>query len=363
MNETPLFRGRTGLVILLVMGLLLLIGLTQSAQPPPVDGPPGSSYATHGAGVAALAALLETNGYDVAQTRTPLAVRPPEPDDVVVIFSGGVLAQDDVDVIREHVNDGGRLVVSGSTVFDEVVADPPGGFIGTDRPSTNLLPIAGFDDVTEVAGESVWQDPGSLLPLVGNADGTLLGIEATGSGYVVALADEGVLTNGRLDERDHALLALLAIGTTEGSVRFIEYVHGFEQPTGLAALPTRWKQALLVMAGAGLVWLIARGQRFGPAEETGRGLPPPRAAYLDAVAATLESSGDPAAASALTRAIETELVKRGADLGSTSSLHEIALQHGVDAKIVSRALSTETRTDDIRARTILLSHLVNKEQL
>lgn len=364
MNDTPLFRSRAGLGALLVAGLLMLVGLTQSAaEPPPTDGPPGSSYATHGGGVAALVALLEANGYDVARVRTSLAVVPPGPDDVVVVINGGRLDQEDVDAVRRHVSEGGRLLVGGSTQLDGITETPPSGFIPTDQSSARLLPVAGFDEVEDVAGEWAWEDPGSLLPLVGNQEGTLLGIEAVGAGSVVALADETVLANGAIDQRDHALLALLAVGDTAGSVRFVEYIHGFTQPTGLAALPTRWKQALLVIGLAGLIWLIGRGRRFGPVEETSRGLPPPRSAYLDAVAASLEASGDPAAAAPLTAAIERELARRGADLGSSPNLLEVAVMSGVERAVAIQALSDGTSLDDVRAKTILLSHLVNKEQL
>ena len=363
-SGTPLFRSRGGLAVMLIAGVMLLIGLTQSAtDPAPTDGPPGSSYATHSSGTAALVILLEANGYDVDRARTSLAVRPPDPSDVVVVINGGRLEPEDVDAIRTHVNAGGRFVAGGSTRLDGVTQTPPDGLTRTDDPSARLLSIAGFGEVQDIAGEWVWEDPGSLLPLVGNGGGTLLGIESVGSGSVVAIADEGILANGVLADRDHALLALLAVGETEGSVRFVEYVHGFAQPTGLAALPTRWQQALLIVGLAGVVWLIARGRRFGPAEANSRGLPPPRAAYLDAVAATLEASNDPDAGAPLSAAIDRELAKRGADLGSSAKLLEVAVLSGVDRKIAEQALGTGTRRNDVRARALLLSHLVNKEQL
>lgn len=364
MSDAPLFRSRGGLAAVLVAGVMLLIGLTQSAtDPAPTGGPPGSSYATHSAGTAALATLLEANGYEVDRARTSLAVRPPEPHDVVVILNGGALEPDDVDALEAHIRSGGRLVTGGSTQLRGITRTPPAGLARTDSASARLLPIAGFGDVADVDSEWVWEDPGSLLPLVGNDGGTLLGIEFIGSGSVVAIADEAVLANGVLGERDHALLALLAVGETEGSVRFVEYVHGFTQPTGLAALPIRWKQAFLVLGLAGVVWLIAHGHRFGPAEETSRGLPPPRAAYLDAVAATLEASGDPNASAPLREAIDRELSRRGADLGSSVNSLEVAVLSGADRRIAEQALGTGTQRSDVRARAILLSHLVNKEQL
>ena len=53
-------------------------------------------------------------------------------------------------------------------------------------------------------------------------------------------------------------------------VTFVESVHGFGRSSGLAALPGRWKFALLVGVLAALLWLGSRARRFGPPEPTRR---------------------------------------------------------------------------------------------
>ncbi len=68
---------------------------------------------------------------------------------------------------------------------------------------------------------------------------------------------------------------------------FPEGVHGYGPSRGLGAIPTDWKVALVGLAIAGLVLMWARGRRLGPPEDASRPLPPPRAAYVDAVGSTL----------------------------------------------------------------------------
>jgi hypothetical protein len=362
MNDAPLFRSRTGLVLLAAAGLLLVVGLARSAAPPrPEDGPAGSSYATHGAGTAALAALLERNGYEVAQMRTPLADLPPSPDDVVVLVDGGELDAEDVAAVNTYISAGGRFVSIASSL-DGIVATSPKSTIPTNAPAATLLSVGPYRTVTTVTAARVWSGAGSLLPLVGNGDGTLLGVEYRDRGAVVAIADSSIVENGELDQADNGLLALEAVGPTTGTVRFVEYVHGFTRPTGLSALPTRWKQALLLLAAAGAVWLIARGKRFGPVEEIGRSLPPPRSAYVDALALTLAAGKDPEAATVLDRSLALELHRRGVEPGSPDAIG-VAVDHGAAREVAELALSAPPSEKTIRAKSVLLSHLVNKERL
>jgi hypothetical protein len=364
MSDTPLFRSRAGLVAMIVAGTLLVVGLIQSAgQPTPTDGPPGSSFATHGEGTAALVDLLEANGYEVVRERRPLREVPPPPGDTVVVINGSNLSTEDETAIAAHIAQGGRLVAMGSTRLQFVVDAAPAEFEVTQDPARGLLPVSGFGELTRVDTRRVWSSPGSLLPVVGNSDGTLLGIESVEEGTVVAIADTGVVANEGLANADNALLALLAIGEPTATVRFVEYIHGFTQPTGLAALPTRWKQALLVLTLAGLVWLLARGRRFGPPEVASRGLAPPRSAYIDALASTLDSSRDTEASAPLDAALRNRLAQRGTATPSPAAMIDTAIQAGADPDTARRALSGATDRAAICAKATLLSQIINKEQL
>jgi len=362
MNDERLFRSRSGLILLIVAGGLLIAGLFQSATPPqPQDGPRGSSYATHSAGTAALADLLERNGYEVSRMRRPVAELRPGPEDVVVLVQGGTLEPDDLETLNEFISSGGRFVAIESDL-DGIVAVPPSKSTATSAIATSLLSVGPFHGVVTATPGMVWADPGSLLPMVGSQDGVLVGMETRAEGIVVALSDATIVENDEIDRADHALLALDAIGDTTGTVRFIEYVHGFTRPTGLAALPDRWKQAFAILAVAGVIWLVARGTRFGPVEETDRSLPPPRSAYVDALALTLAAGKDPDAGVALDEAIVRELRRRGITPGSPEAV-DTAVASGVDRGTAELALSASSREDGIHAKSVLLSQLVNKEQL
>lgn len=362
MSDSPLFRGRAGLAGLIVVGLLVIVGFVRSTgEQQPQTGPSGSSYATHSSGAAALAALLERNGYEVSQLRTPVAELPPSPDDVLVVIGGYRLEHDDIDPITRFVSGGGRLVAVDSSL-NGIVASPPDVHTSTRLPAQALLNSGPFRTFDTAFPEYVWSDAGSLLPLVGNTDGTLVGITYIGDGTVVAIADAGIIENGELNQADHALLAMQAIGDPTGTVRFVEYIHGFTRPTGLSALPTRWKQALFVLAAAGTLWLIARGKRFEPVEESGRPLPPPRAAYVDALAFTLAAGKDPEASALLDRTIEDELRRRGVEPG-TPEATSAAVASGADRELCDLALSAASTEAAIRAKSVLLSYLINKEQL
>jgi len=360
MNDAPLFRSKAGLIFMVVAGLLLVVGLTQSAsQPTPTAGPPGSSYATDGNGSAALVDLLEANGYDTVRELRLLADHPPAPEDVLVIINGGTLTFDDQVAIADYLYSGGRVVSIGSTDLYEVLLKTPHGNTFSVSEARVVAPVLGFQDVREVRPIQAWEEAGSLVPVVATDEGVVLGVEAHGDGLVVALADDSIVSNRYLGEGDHAMLALLAIGEPDGVVRFVEYVHGFSQPTGLSALPTRWKQALVVLAAAGLLWLVARGRRFGPAEDPERDLAPPRSTYVDALAVTLGQSKDPEKARSLNDAIFTAMERRGIDTSSSIEVTEEAVRAGVDAETAKLAFEG----DDARSKAILLSHLVNKEQL
>ncbi len=365
MKDTTIFRGRFGHIAVVGLGLLVLLGFFRSAtDETPRSGPADSTFGTGGSGTGALAALLERNDYEVTRRRVPLAQRAPDPSEVIVIIGDVGLEPDDEEVLFWHVHDGGRAVVIGSGNAHGLSRTPPGGRTATGQEATSLVPLGGFDAIQTATPRIVWEESGSLLPVVGNDSGALVGVEVIGAGRLVAISDSSIVSNRNLDRQDHALLALLAVGPSDGPITFLEYVHGFGQPTGLAALPSRWKQALLVLALAGLVWLVAKGVRFGPAEDSSRPMPPPRAAFVDAVALSLQASGDLQADSSLTAAIDTELSRRGVvDRRSPDGRIEAAVAAGADRAVAETALTGEPGHQTAKAKADLISQLINKEQL
>ena len=129
----------------------------------------------------------------------------------------------------------------------------------------------------KTSGDGRWKERGAL--------GSLLLVRPAGRGRIVLLADSSPLQNRLLGEADNAAFALALSG--KGPLTFVESVHGYGPQRGLAALPARFGWALIGLLLAALVLMVARGRRLGPPERERRELPPPRRAYVDALAATM----------------------------------------------------------------------------
>jgi hypothetical protein len=138
------------------------------------------------------------------------------------------------------------------------------------------------------AGLGSWRGGAGILggarPIAAVAD--------VGAGRVVLLADASPLQNRYLGRADDAAFALRIAGAPSRRVVFLETYHGYGRSSGVAAIPTRWRIALLFAVLAFLVFMFSRVRRFGPPEAESRELPPPRVEYVDALAATLARTRD-----------------------------------------------------------------------
>ena len=136
-------------------------------------------------------------------------------------------------------------------------------------------------------------------------------------GDVWLLAESAPIENRLLVEADNAAFGLTLPGATDRPVTFAEGIHGYGEDSGVAAIPTEWKVAFAGLAVAVLVFAWARGRRLGPPDQPNRTLPPPRAAYIDALAGSLARTNDPAAAlDGLTTWTRERVAQRGG-LGAT----------------------------------------------
>ncbi len=127
-------------------------------------------------------------------------------------------------------------------------------------------------------GATVWRDEG------------LVAVRRVGNGTIEFLADSSPLHNRLLGSADNAAFGLALAGPRSRPVEFLESYHGYGTGSGLSALPLSWT---LLLAGLGLsaiVYMVARGRRFGPPEEEGRTLAPPRRQYVDSLAAVIARS-------------------------------------------------------------------------
>jgi hypothetical protein len=165
----------------------------------------------------------------------------------------------------------------------------------------------------------------------------------------VALADPSPVHNALLALDDNAAFALGAVGGPDRRVLFAEGAHGYGQGEGLSALPRRWRLALAGLGLAAAVWLVARSRRLGPPEDEARALPPPRWAYVDAVAGTLARTGRLAEASEPVRRRARELIARRTGLppdAESDDMYQAAIRLGLPADEAAAAVGAPAPTEE-----------------
>jgi len=120
---------------------------------------------------------------------------------------------------------------------------------------------------------------------------------------------------------------------------------------GFAALPARFKWALVLLALSALVLIAARWPRLGPPEPPDDPLFPPRRAYVDALAATLARTHDRTAALEAVRSAGRERLARRAALprDATAETWTAAARAAGLSDEEARALQDITDDDGIAA--------------
>jgi uncharacterized protein DUF4350 len=289
------------LVVVVVVGLSLLDSATRGASS---SGPTSSSLSTSRSGTAAYAELLARSGHDVTHQRGRLADARLDPSTTLVLLDPGEIDRADLDNVRGFVFRGGHLVAGGTRpewMLELAPEDLPGWTphgartVAITAPDGTALRV-----VTDGSGS--WVEPRGRRALTFTP--------GAGNGRAVLLADSSPLQNRLLDQADNAAFGLTLV-PSGGRVVFAEGVHGYSGATGLAAIPRRWKLALVVVALAALLAMVASGRRLGPPEDDDRELPPPRRAYVDALANTLARTRRPADALApLQRDLRARVAQR-----------------------------------------------------
>jgi hypothetical protein len=287
--EAPWARALLGFVALL-LALNLAVIVADALRPSP-GGEDSSSYGTRPRGVAAWADLARRSGIRVeALRRTPSDDSVPAGGTLVVLDPGTLLREEGA-ALRGFAERGGTLVAGGrnpelwlgALLGDATPEWRPSG----PRVATPLVPVPEVAGVSSVrtAGEGRWTDLGPGLPVLAGDEGALLAVAPVGRGRLVLLADTSPLQNRLLGSADNAALALAL--SARQPLTFAESLHGYGEGRGLGALPAGIRGALWLLLAAALALMLARGKRLGPPEPPWRELPPPRAAYVDALAATL----------------------------------------------------------------------------
>jgi hypothetical protein len=290
-------------IVIVELGLAALDAATRGSQP---SGPTSSSLSTSRSGLGAYSELLARYGHAVSSQRGSLARAHLDPATTLVLLDPDQIDRGDLANVRRFVLGGGHLIAGGTrpewllelapAVLAGWAPEGPRRVTVTDPASGTALNVA-------TAGTGSWVEPGGVRTLVFRPDGD--------RDRVMLLADASPLQDRLLGTADNAAFGLSLAGERGRPVVFAEGVHGYGTATGIAAIPFRWKVALVAVALAALLAMVAGGRRLGPPEDDARRLPPPRRAYVDSVAETLARTHRPADALApLQRAVRDELARR-----------------------------------------------------
>jgi hypothetical protein len=322
-------------IVLAVVALLVVVNLALRFLGTLTGGTPGgprsSSYATSARGDAAYAELLGRAGHPVDQVRRLPHEAQPSAAATVFLLDPPSVKTADLAALRGFVQDGGRLVAAGlSPVAMRGLGLPvPRRVPGPRRQRVQGLAI-------ETDGAATWRPQGFLFT----------GRVGRGTAYV--LADSSPLQNRLLGTADNAAFGLALAGPRERPVEFLESYHGYGTGSGLSALPLSWKLLLGGLGLAALVYMVAKGRRFGPPEEEGRSLAPPRRDYVDSLAAVVARSKRRDAAVAPVRRDACDALLRRASMppsAADAAIRAAARRLGLPDDD-TEALLREPRTDD-----------------
>ncbi len=343
---------RAGLAVLALLAAINVAAALIDAVAPSPSGPASSSFGTKSKGLAAWAALAEREGVRVRALRDPPSRESLGEGGTVAVMDAGELTPGEARALRAFAERGGRVVIGGPPgIWTRTLLDRDRRPAWYDDGPETARPLAAAPESAGVrrvrtAGDGRWAPPGPDQRVLAGDEGTLLLVTRAGRGRIALLADSSPLQNRLLGEADNAALALALSGP--GPLTFVESVHGYGPARGLAALPARFGWALIGLALAALVFMVARGRRLGPPEPERRDLPPPRRAYVDALAATMARGRDREEAVAPVRAEARRRLARRAGLGPQAgpdAWREAALAAGLDAD-EARALSGHAADDD-----------------
>ena len=360
-TEIPVFRHPAvrwaAAFAALIASLALLATLLDELLPVP-SGPASSSYATTTRGLAAYAELLSRLGHPVSRLRVPPSDATLDPGSTVVLLdpSAGV-APRDVVALRRFVAAGGQLVTGGED-SEALASALAGRHVAWAPEGPRVVRTQGLAGVRTVvtSGNGSYTCPGGPRSSL---------VCTAGGGRIRLLADSSPLTNARLAQADNAAFGAALVGAASRPVVFAETVHGYRATTGLAALPAAgwWAVGLLVLAG--VVYLVARWPRLGPAVEPDAVAAPPRREHVEALAGALASTRDRGPAAARLRAAARAVVTRRAGLAPDTTGERLARAGGalgLEPADVALLTGDGVGDEDLVGLGRLLAHLRSEER-
>jgi hypothetical protein len=301
----------------------------RSTQESPADGGP--------TGLLAFVALLDSAGHEIERVDEAPSDGDLDSDKTAFLLAPGKLTAADATTLNDLAADGGLVVVAGDPGDEGLSrllgsdAQIDGGQPALAAPLAIAPETAGVAGV-ELADGTAFDSAGGALPIIGASGDVNAVATNVGEGRVVVIADDSAFQNSQIALADNALFALNLAGPEGREVQLVESVRT-PPGSGLSALPSAWGWAALGLLVAALALAWASGRRLGPVELQSRALPPPRKAYVDAVAGALVRTRDPGAAVVPLRDAARDRLARKAGLPRDASdvqIREAAKAAGLD---------------------------------
>lgn len=176
----------------------------------------------------------------------------------------------DAQRLQAWVSRGGRAVFVGMDdgglggPFDPPARSINGSLDSVVRPSFPGAMAYGVDSIAPGTGRFEARTP-EWVALYEDDKGACVIARDFGRGTVTWVADITPVSNDGIDDRDNARLAVQIVNTGASPIYFDEYHHGLTKAeTAWGSLGAGTRAALLLLLGAVLAFVIARGRRHGP---------------------------------------------------------------------------------------------------
>ena len=228
--------------------------------------------------MAAWKELAERSGRDVDVVRERLSDASLPPEGTVVMLDPEEFTRSEARTLRRFAEDGGRVIAGGAEPgawIDEFGARLDWARLGREDARV-LAPAAetGAARRLRTAGEGHWAAVSGAQPIVADADGRPL-VVVRRSRRRHASCSSPTRRRCRTDCSTRPTTPRFALALAgDGPLVFLEEPHGYGEATGLAALPDRFKWALIMLCLAALLLIVARWPRLGPPDPVGRAAVP-----------------------------------------------------------------------------------------
>ena len=334
----------TAIVVAGVFALVLLIDFVGTVTNPPRSSTTQSNSAqsTSTTGLRAYAQLLSGYHYRVHRTTSIGSLNDASPGTIFVLDPDS-LTRSEASQLEDHARFGWRVIVGGQLdyqLFQNV--DLQVGYSATVTWNVNNQQRWNAKTIDSHSPQAFTTHANAEVE-IGDQDAALLTSVSFGSGTMYFLATTDPLRNNNITTSDNAGFAVALAGATTNDIYFVETPPS-SGGSGFAALPKRWRTAIVIGCIAAIFWAWSRAKRFGKVDAQERTLAPTRALYLDAMAEHLAQSHDNAAARHTIATAAGDLVL-GRQHG-TYDMEALATLHNLDADTLRATFGDGTTSQD-----------------